>query len=80
MIGRIMDGRSIDRDDAGALGVFAAGRRRVLDGDLRVQSVNPAFFEAFGCPQEETKDRAPPGGCPAEILIGAHCHRRTFWS
>src|SRR5690606_7154628 len=27
----------------------------VLDGDLRVQSVNPAFVEAFGCPREESE-------------------------
>lgn len=26
----------------------------VLDGDLRVQSANQAFFDAFGCPPEET--------------------------
>lgn len=28
----------------------------VLDGDLRVQSINPAFCEAFDCPADDSRD------------------------
>jgi two-component system, chemotaxis family, CheB/CheR fusion protein len=28
----------------------------VLDGDLRVLSINPAFCEAFNCPEDESRD------------------------